>query len=191
MNPFIVAFTGKAGSGKSTAATGLIRELKFEEYQFSRPLKRAVAAMLGVSPHLMEDQEFKAGHLALETPTEIFKVTPRHLLQTLGTDWARDTIHKDFWVALMERGTRECESNIVITDLRFDNEAKWVQSRGGIVVEIVRPDQESIATSDHASELGVHPSLIDFPIKNEARSANELSQYVLGEIKDYMRLNDK
>jgi ABC-type dipeptide/oligopeptide/nickel transport system ATPase component len=183
----IVGITGRAGCGKSTAGLALVRNLGFEEFQFSTPLKRAVAGILGVGPHKLNDQEFKASHITLETRHDLVVVTPRQLLQSLGTDWARDMIHQDFWVALMDRSIKQAEKDVVITDLRFDNEAKWVRSKGGIVIEIIRPDQETIAPN-HKSEEGVSPQYISYYFQNHYDHVGEFQGYFSRGVQDFLHL---
>jgi len=159
---FIIGLTGKAGCGKDTAAEGLQYHLNFHRFAFADPIKEMVATLLGVSVTKWEDREWK------ETPLLSFGVSPRRMAQTLGTEWGR-SLDKDFWVKTLEhrlynRASMVHHSRVVITDVRFDNEAEWIVSRGGIIIEVVRPG--ATAVEAHASELGIHPNLIDFPIYN-------------------------
>jgi hypothetical protein len=75
------------------------------------------------------------------------KLTPRLLLQLLGTECGRYIIHPNIWVnALMseykslsyavENGGGK--SNWIITDMRFPNEFKAVKDRNGIVIRVER-----------------------------------------------------
>jgi len=53
------------------------------------------------------------------------------------------------------------------------------------VIEILRPDAAPV--NQHASELGVHPNLIDFTIVNDGRLSDFESQVLL-EITDKLRM---
>ena len=82
-------------------------------------------------------------------------LTPRFALQTLGTEFGR-TMEEGLWIRVMaERAkalaTTEPNGIIVITDLRFINEAKWLREQGSCVVRIVRP----YVTGEAANLAGV------------------------------------
>ena len=62
--------------------------------------------------------------------------TPRLALQLLGTEAGRDVFHKDIWVnSLLKRAG---DKDVVITDVRFKNELKFIQKNNGIVVRVKR-----------------------------------------------------
>jgi hypothetical protein len=86
----------------------------------------------------------------------IIKLTPRLLLQLLGTECGRNIIHPNIWInSLMSEykpigdypifeGDKYIEDvyvypNWIITDLRFPNEMKAVKDRNGITIRINRP----------------------------------------------------
>lgn len=134
--PRIVAFAGKAGAGKDTAAMAL-RMRGYALVRFADPLKEALAGILGVSPWELEDREFK------EAAVPDLGVTPRYMAQTLGTEWGRRMVHEDIWVQALARRAlpllEEC-AGLVIPDCRFPNEAQWVLDLGGVVFRVERED---------------------------------------------------
>lgn len=68
---------------------------------------------------------------------EVIKLTPRSLLQLLGTEAGRNIIHPDIWVnSLFSEYKPNC--NWIITDNRFPNETKSVKKEGGITIKIER-----------------------------------------------------
>jgi hypothetical protein len=85
----------------------------------------------------------------------INKLTPRLLLQKIGTDLFRYQLHPNCWVnATMvdykgEKDLREkigiprelplIYPNWIITDVRFPNEAQAIKDRGGIIIRVNRP----------------------------------------------------
>jgi hypothetical protein len=101
------------------------------------------------------------------------QLTPRYILQTLGTEWGR-TVYPRVWVdhgirtatRLLEGGVRyernsgllvtpKYYSNlVVITDGRFRNEVIHAKDRGALVVQIIRPDAGGATggVSGHRSE---------------------------------------
>jgi cytidylate kinase len=153
----LIGITGKARSGKDTVARHLATSHGFDHYWFSKPMKDALAAMLGwTSEHLYGDLK--------EFIDPFYNVSPRRALQTIGTDWGRDIINKDLWLLCAERAITN-SPNLVISDVRFDNEASLIRSKGGIVLRISRDDAQEVA--EHVSESGVSEQLIDMTISND------------------------
>ena len=81
------------------------------------------------------------------------ELTPRLLMQLMGTECCRNIIHPNCWVnALMSeyRDTVDFDKNIVpnknwiITDTRFPNEYKAIKDKGGICIKITRKVREFI-----------------------------------------------
>lgn len=86
-------------------------------------------------------------------------LTPRRMLQTLGTECGR-SFDKNIWVSYGLRraaallNSEHCRA-VVITDCRFLNEAEMVRGREGEVWLIDRPSMHVSGVS-HASELDVY-----------------------------------
>lgn len=86
-------------------------------------------------------------------------LTPRLLLQLLGTEAGRQIIHPNIWVNALfadyklDHGV-VIEPNWIITDVRFPNEAKAIADRGGILIKVVRPETDHLA-GDHESETAL------------------------------------
>jgi hypothetical protein len=64
----------------------------------------------------------------------------------MGTEAGRNVFHKDLWViSLLNRAKNK---DVVVTDVRFQNEIKYIQDNGGVVVRIRRgsePEWYSLA----------------------------------------------
>lgn len=148
----IVGFTGLAGSGKSTAASYLVTR-GFVRTRFAGPLKAMVRAYLnavGVDP--AEIEAMVEGALK-EAPHPAWSGrSTRHVMQTLGTEWGRETIDPNLWTNAWRLSAERAENSIVVDDCRFTNEAAAIRAAGGFVVRISRPGQTVIETSAHASE---------------------------------------
>ena len=78
----------------------------------------------------------------------------RTLQQKMGTELGRQLLGANFWIdrAAEEIAKRDL-SDVVITDIRFQNEVDWIHSRGGIVARLSRPS--AIDADAHDSEVGV------------------------------------
>lgn len=150
------AMTGAKFSGKDTVARAIINELALrgntaEKVSFAGPLKGALCVMFGWTYEQIENHEFK------ETPEPITGKTPRKIMQLLGTEFGRETLHPELWlrIALSTMRKMECNGIVpIITDVRFENEAEFVRSHGGTLIHVVNPETVS-RTDAHASENGV------------------------------------
>lgn len=156
MTPTVIAFCSPVmGSGKSAAAAHLVTEHGFQLVKFAAPLKdmtRALLPHLGVEPHLVE--RHVEGDRKEALLPGFGSLSARRIMQTLGTEWGRDTIRRDFWTAIVrERCEAEMATgrSVVIDDMRYRNEYDTIRDIGGLVYRIVRPDAGSDVTG-HNSE---------------------------------------
>jgi hypothetical protein len=150
----LLGLAGKAGCGKSTVAQELVDRQLAQRVRFAGPLKDGLVAM-GLSREQV-DGDLK------ETPTPLLcGRTPRYAMQRLGSDFGRDMIGDDFWVRLAMRRVDELLAsgvNVVIDDVRFDNEARAILERDGQIITLSRdlpPHTWSIPFTSH------RPSFLD------------------------------
>lgn len=169
----LIAFTGLAGAGKSTAALHLVNVHGFTRIRFAGPLKAMMAA-LGLSAAEID------GHLK-ESPCELLGgKTPRFAMQTIGTEWGRDLIASDLWIRAFNAALARTPGNVVIDDCRFPNEADAVLSAGGILVRIERPGAGT--TSIHSSEAHSLPAARTLHNTLSERNLREQVDMVLADI---------
>lgn len=141
-------------SGKSTIASYLT-EYGFYTVPFAGPIKRMTRTFLiqlGYGPTEI-DHYLDTGK---EEHLPGIRTTPRHILQTLGTEWGRDCIHPEVWLMCWERAAQQSLDSgvpVVCDDLRFPNEAALIRRLGGELWTISRPG--ATATKPHASEGGL------------------------------------
>lgn len=110
-----------------------------------------------------------------------YNLTPRRILQLLGTEGGRKIIHPNVWVnALMSEYydgdifarlggfTFESESsNWIITDVRFPNELEAVKAKGGITLRLERPNfKVDPEKASHLSETALDDAEFDYTIVN-------------------------
>ena len=162
----IIALCGFAGCGKNAVATILRRNHGFGVLAFADPIYDAVAAITGMHRRELEDRAIK------ERVIPWLGKSPRELLQTLGTEWGRQTVRDDIWIQRAMQAARSYE-RVAICDCRFANEAQAIRRAGGVVWQ-VRRRAAGLAgsTGRHASEAGVPDGLVDLRIDNDGTLAD-------------------
>lgn len=161
----IVGFTGAAGSGKDTAAEILVSQFGYHREAFADPLKKGVSALFSISDADMNDRVLK------ERPIDQWGGrSPRELMQWLGTDVLRKHICDDFFITSMATRLEAAPSEfIVISDVRFDGEARFIHHLGGKIIRLNR-DVAQAGMDDkakqHASERGIADHLVHSDVQN-------------------------
>jgi energy-coupling factor transporter ATP-binding protein EcfA2 len=153
----IIGLVGPKGSGKSTVAKAICH-MAGKAYHggprgiivsFADPLRDMVKAGLGINYENMTNPDMK------ELPIDDYGKSARFILQTLGTEWGRKTIHPDIWANAWKRKVlKEASTSdavIVSDDVRFQNEADIIRGMGGKLIRVYRDGMEF--TGEHASEL--------------------------------------
>jgi len=160
--PRLVGITGRARAGKTTVAEFLVASFGYEQHSFADPIRRFTCHLLGITPAELEAAKEQA------IPW-IPGFSPRRLMQTLGTEWGRDMVSPALWIDSCLHRAAAAPGPVVISDVRFDNEAAAIRERGGVVLRIKR-DVDGVAA--HRSESGVEESLIDRTIHNDGSIAD-------------------
>jgi hypothetical protein len=138
----IVGLTGAAGSGKDTAALALISRRQFMRVAFADPIR---CILLALNPIIAPGPFFLARavrELGWDKAKRQYSEIRRYM-QALG-EAGRETLGEDVWIrraaqtvaVARQHGT----ARIVITDVRYENEAEWIESIGGYVLRIEWPD---------------------------------------------------
>ncbi|KII34883.1 hypothetical protein NL64_06385 [Pseudomonas fluorescens] len=158
----LIGLIGKARVGKDTAAEHLHMWHMFNRYAFAAPLKDMLSAAFG---HDIGE----ADGAAKEQVIDWLGKSPRQLTQLLGTEWGRNCVHPQLWTLLAEQQWIHCQRGLshglVISDVRFDNEAEWILQQGGTLIEITRGTAAPV--NAHASEAGVHLRYPRFMVSND------------------------
>jgi hypothetical protein len=158
----ILGVTGLIGSGKDTVADYLCTFHGFKRVSFAASLKDAVSAVFGWDRELLEgstktSREWREQKDVWWSDRLGMDITPRWVLQYMGTDVLRNHFHKDIWVASVENKLRQSKDNIVITDCRFSNEVIALKNVGGTTMRVVRgkqPEWYEAAISYNKGEVG-------------------------------------
>lgn len=153
----IIGFSGKAGSGKTTAANYLVEHYGFVRMSFAKPLKEAAGLLFSLSlAQLYGDQK--------EVVDSRWGLSPRQILQRFGTDAMRTTFGEDIWTKIWFR-SRPPNRHIVVDDVRFPDEADFIRfcldnsGRNGRVFRLGYPHAPVI--SGHISETALDAYVFD------------------------------
>jgi hypothetical protein len=90
-------------------------------------------------------------------------ISPRKAYQLLGTEGGR-SIDSQIWLKVMQQELIR-NGSLIVTDVRFDNEAQWVRDNGGTVIKVEREDARPV--NFHSSENGVDDDLCDILLSND------------------------
>ena len=159
LDPIIIGLAGHAGAGKDTAAAYLVQRYGFVQAAFADPIRSMALLLLeeaGIDHRWLTDRAYKE----LRIPG--LGVSARALMQTIGTEVGRH-LHPSIWTRHMAMrlglagaglpNTCPVHDRIVISDVRFGNEAHWVHLVGGKVIRLHRNQAAAVRT--HASEAAL------------------------------------
>lgn len=154
----LIGLAGAARSGKDTSGTILSKLLGYPTYALASPIKKVCNEL-----HYWDDRHAN-GELK-EVVDPFWGYSPRHAYQTMGTELARNLWREDFWLKRAEMVYQK-EGSLIITDIRFQNEADFIRSNGGQIIHIVRDGAEKVL--NHASEAGIDKHKEDVILYNNS-----------------------
>jgi len=193
----LIAFTGSAGSGKDLAANHIVTMFKVPVYALATPVKSLSHVFTGDIYSRSDKESYRIYQMDYEkymllkfmySSLKLYKyasfesfyeymcsmlcidihhgctfyTSPRVLYQIIGTHWGR-SLDSNIWINMTPK-------NHIISDIRFDNEAKHFKNLGYIIIKIDR----DVDPLYHESEKGINKKYIDYTIYNNG-SIHELT----------------
>jgi dephospho-CoA kinase len=157
----IIGLSGYAQSGKDTTAKILIDEFGFNRVAFADKIR---LFLLEINPLLSDGYPLKSvvneyGWDVAKSRNEV-----RRLMQETGVA-ARNLFDQDFWVNAAFKDLDPVE-RVVVTDVRFRNEADYIKELGGYVWRISRSSVEAV--NNHVSENDLDNYFFDAVITNNS-----------------------
>ena len=141
----IIGLVGLINSGKGTVATQLVEEYNFRQDSFASSLKDACAAIFDWPRNMIEGDTTESRLWREQVDTwwseklGMPNFTPRLALQVVGTDALRNNFHEDIWfLTLQNRIRKNPDQHVVISDVRFPNEIKFIQENNGKLIKVNR-----------------------------------------------------
>jgi hypothetical protein len=148
----------------------------FKKISFASPMREFCSNLLSALGHdgvvlLRDKKEEKVAGIG---------VSPRQMMQTLGTEWGRSCIHPELWIMVAAGAVEQQRNqgrNVVIDDVRFPNEAEMIRRLGGELWLVDRPG--TAYEGGHASE-GALVDLMPDAVINNSGSLEDLQTIVHG-----------
>lgn len=139
----LVGLVGRKRSGKDFAAAHLVNALGWQRLAFADAVREA---LLIADPLVPVDEAGACARVSAVVRAEGWEGAKAHpevrrLLQALGMG-VREAAGEHVWVRAVGAAAtrlRECGVGVVVTDVRFHNEALMVGAMGGHLVEVRRP----------------------------------------------------
>jgi hypothetical protein len=168
-----IGIAGKAGSGKTLIAVLIAAELADR------------AASVTVDSLAAPIKKIAAEHFGWDGKKD---ERGRRLLQVLGTEAGRQYCEA-LWISkLYQRALRMNCDFLIVTDVRFENEAAWCRESGGVVHVRGRASDMGEASA-HASEAWIEHCDGDFDVRNdEDVTVRDLAEQV-GKFAELIRSN--
>jgi hypothetical protein len=169
----IIGLVGYIGSGKGTVGDILVRDHQYTKFAFADALKDSVATIFTWPRGLLEgDSNASRAFRERVDPWWSnklgYEVTPRLILQKMGTEACRHGIADNIWIAALEKRMQGYD-DVVISDCRFPNEIDFIRSAGGVIIRVKRgedPSPEELSKL-HISETAWNSYLPDRIIFND------------------------
>jgi hypothetical protein len=167
----IIGLSGYARSGKDTVAELLCLNYDYERVSFADPMRNALYAL---SPRL--DSITRLSEYVDDYGWDVAKQNSevRRLLQIFGTEVGRKMFGENFWIDMSLKNLQN-NSRIVISDVRFPNEAEAIKKLGGSIWRINRKTHGAV--NGHASEHAMDNYMFNHVIYND-QTIDDLSDEV-------------
>lgn len=178
----LIGLSGKLGSGKNYIAEKVIAPYFTDKYNI---------LIIGFGDQVKNELYARDLELTYDVLYDRKTFTSRKKLQEYATEHGRDKYNKDMWIRGLDlqiqtfcnRSPKECL--IIICDVRFQNEAKYIKEHNGKLFRIFSPfrteqrywqessnENEFNKISIHQSEIDLDNYAFDYIIKNDLNELN-------------------
>lgn len=152
----LIGLTGYAQSGKDTLATVLVENYGYRRIAFADAIRTflyEINPIIGVTANENVYLRARVDRDGWEETKKSPEV--RRLLQDLGVS-ARNILGSEIWVATALKGI-EPNERIVITDVRFENEADTIRQLGGQLWRVKRVGVDPINAHISETQMDGYP----------------------------------
>lgn len=185
----LLCVCGFQGVGKDSFSNYLIKNYGFVKYSFASATKDVLSTIFGWDRNLLEGDTIESRKFRESIDVwwseklSIPELTPRKVLQIIGTELFRKKFNNDIWVHCIEKKLISYlefnpNSNIIVSDCRFPNEIEMLKNIGFKLIHIKRNlpcwfcEYKSGIDSKQALELHISETSwirenFDYEISNE------------------------
>lgn len=212
----VIGLIAAKGAGKDTLA-GFLSGFGYQRLAFADALYAEAATAYSTSVEALQVRETKETHQAELAPafcrepafaeycqqwiankyqeiglgSAFAAMSPREVLQLWGT-WRRETVSPTYWLDRVGAQIKAMPegSKVVVTDVRYANEASYLAGNGGVLVRVRNGAAEQVALLDtHPSETELRSSPCHLAVDNNgglddlkegAEALAEKIWYILG-----------
>ncbi len=135
---------------------------EWKEYSFADPLKKIASVIFEIDHEILLGNTEKSGKAREIVRTKEYDIcgslTGRECLEYLGTNVFRNKFDQDVWIKILQREAKHYQK-ILVPDVRFVNEALFLQELGFVFILIYREESDLIITEEDRKS---HPSKWEF-----------------------------
>ena len=155
MSRILIGVTGLARNGKDTVADHLVQAHGFTKASFAVAVKEFAIKQFGLTrEECYGDKTEKS----------------RWVLQSIGNG-CREEFGDEIWIEKLHRQIGALE-RVIISDVRYLNEAAYIEKLGGLIIRVSRPDAPPIEFgADHPSEMEMGSIVPNFSLHNDGSLA--------------------
>ena len=155
-NKLVIGFGYKRRTGKDLAgdfAEKTLNELGMTTTReaFAKPLKEGIGKVV----FALTDTQLYGNTEEKTTIDPFWNLSPRTILQRAGTDAMRHVFGGGIWAKALIRRCQDINSSIIVTDVRFPEEAEAIRILNGILVRCHRNVGYSPTEDGHPSETAL------------------------------------
>ncbi len=167
----LIGLSGYARSGKDTVAELLCLNYGYKRVSFADPMRQALYVLSPKIDNIVRLSEYvdDYGWDVAKQNQEV-----RRLLQVFGTEVGRKMFGLDFWINIALKDLSG-DTQVVISDVRFPNEADAIAKLGGSMWRINRKNHSAV--NGHASEHAMDNYMFNHVIYNDG-TLDDLSDEV-------------
>lgn len=183
---FVIALSGKKGSGKDTVADmlqfyfKLYHDKEVEKHAFADPVREIAGLVSGVGESYFKHRDLKEQPI-FDDPCDR---SPRDYLRLVGQG-LKSTLGQDVWIHLLGSKVFAFQSeNCIVTDVRFRNELDFVKENGAFLIKVERNGCKGDNDVSETEMDGFKDEEFDLIIKNNG-DKEELSKTISNFVKHF------
>ncbi len=116
-------------------------------------------------------------------------ISPRQILQLIGTELGRRMASRDIWINTLKRSVIQAKADlVVVTDIRFNDEALVIHQipkmSESLVMQVIGKGSPHLIKSGHVSESGISEELVNIKFTNTFEGLEKLEKDVFFLLED-------